>query len=66
MIEGDSVRMMSQGQLVDIMQTVMEAIPDLTYEQAKLLCDNKGRLYQGVRKAISDTVFDINLEKTVA
>jgi len=66
MIEGNVPRKITQKQREEMVQVVAEAIPNLTYGQAKLLCNNKERLYQSVRKAISDTVFDINIEKTVA
>ncbi len=58
----DAVRKMTHGQLVDIMQAVMHAIPELTFEQAELLGKNKGELKRAVMEEIFNALTKIEEE----
>jgi len=46
----ETVREMTQGQLKDIAATLIGAIPDLTFEEAKAITGNKRSLVSGVQE----------------
>ena len=48
----ETVRQMTQGQLKDIVATLVGAIPELTFDEAKRVVGNKGDLVVSVREAI--------------
>ena len=62
MSKQDAVRKMTRGQLVDVMQAVMHAIPDLSFEQAELLCGNKSRVKRGIKKKIFEILEELETE----
>ena len=63
MSKRDAVRKMTQGQLVDIMQAIMHAIPDITFYEAYLLGSNKKQLKKIIKKGVVDLSKELQLQK---